>query len=41
MTTPEWVAVVFLAFFLGGATASTAAYLASNSQPGQMAHPER
>jgi MFS-type transporter involved in bile tolerance (Atg22 family) len=37
MTTSEWLYAVFLAFFLGGATASTAAYLAANSQPGQPA----
>lgn len=37
MSTPEWLYVVFLAFFLGGATASTAVYLAANSQPGQPA----
>lgn len=37
MSTPEWVFVVFLSFFLGGATASTAAYLVANSQPGQPA----
>lgn len=37
MDTHEWLLAVFFAFLLGGAVASTAAYLVSHSQPGQPA----